>query len=123
AAYLERALEARRRGRANNRPGQPGARTAQGPLVPKESVGLKPLNEMTAEDRYQDEEGGLYGGGRNSPSGEHLKATEAAVQQIGPLDAGGKPDASGRIVLISISMSNATQEFSTFKRLADVDKD
>ena len=29
----------------------------------------------------------------------------------------------GRIVLVSISMSNATQEFSRFKQLADADPD
>ena len=34
----------------------------------------KPLTDMTAEDRYKGEDGGLYGGGRNSPPEAHLKA-------------------------------------------------
>src|SRR5262249_60110349 len=33
----------------------------------RSSVGLKPLTEMTAADRYKGEDGGLYGGGRNQP--------------------------------------------------------
>src|SRR5438309_557350 len=33
----------------------------------KSSVGLKPLTDMTAEDRYKGEAGGLYGGGKNEP--------------------------------------------------------
>ena len=41
--------------------------------------------------------------------------------KIVPLDADGNRAADGRIGLVSISMSNATQEFSRFKRLADAD--
>ena len=38
-----------------------------------------------------------------------------------PLDADGKPSPQGQIGLVSISMSNATREYSLFKRLADGD--
>jgi hypothetical protein len=103
---------------ADARPARPQA----GPVGPeKTSVGLKPLSEMTAADKYKDEEGGLYGGGRNEPPPEHEAAAKAALASIVPLDAEGKPAADGKIVLISISMSNATQEFSVFKRIADAD--
>jgi|GEM_PF-1115394 len=81
----------------------------------------RPLTEMTAEDRYQGQDGGLYGGGRNEPPDAHREAAEAELAQIQPLDAEGSPSAGGRIVFVSISMSNATQEFSRFKRLADDD--
>jgi hypothetical protein len=87
----------------------------------KTSVGLKPLTEMTAEDRYKGEEGGLYGGGKNEPPEAHQAAAKKATARIGPLDADGKPAKDGKIVLLSISMSNATQEFSVFKRIADAD--
>jgi Cu/Ag efflux protein CusF len=87
----------------------------------KPSVGLKPLTEMTAEDRYKGEDGGLYGGGKNEPPAEHRKAAAKETAKIQPLDAEGKPVTDGIIGLVSISMSNATQEFSLFKQLADKD--
>jgi hypothetical protein len=90
-------------------------------LLGKASVGLKPLNEMTAQDRYKGEDGGLYGNGQNEPPAEHLAAAKAATSQIAPLGADGKPARDGKIGLVSISMSNATQEFSFFKRIADAD--
>jgi hypothetical protein len=87
----------------------------------KASVGLKPLTEMTANDKHRGEDGGLYGGGRNEPPPAHLKAAGAETAKIEPLGADGKPAKDGTIALVSISMSNATQEFSVFKQLADND--
>ncbi|MBI1903413.1 MAG: hypothetical protein HYS13_20110 [Planctomycetia bacterium] len=92
-------------------------------LTPKETTGFKPLTEMSADDRYKEEDGGLYGKGRNAPPEAHEKAAKAELAKIEPLDAEGKPARNGRIVFVSISMSNATQEFSLFKRLADADKE
>ncbi len=110
--YLKKAIEARKRGDAGARPP---------PLAAREKTGLKPLTEMTADDRYKGQDGGLYGEGRNAPPDAHRQAASAEVAKIKPLDAQGKPAADGRIVLVSISMSNATQEFSMFKRIADAD--
>lgn len=87
----------------------------------KTSVGLKPLTEMTAKDRYKGEDGGLYGGGKNEPPESHQAAALKEAARIVPLDAEGKPAKDGKIVLVSISMSNATQEFSFFKGIADAD--
>jgi hypothetical protein len=89
----------------------------------KKLVGFKPLTEMGAADKYKGEDGGLYGAGTNEPPASHEKAAEKETAKITPLDADGKPSADGKIVLISISMSNATQEFSMFKRIADADPD
>jgi hypothetical protein len=102
-----------------------GKRPAVGkaPTGGKESVGLKPLTEMTAEDRYKGEDGGLYGGGKNEPPPALREAARKEAERIVPLDAEGKPARDGRVVLVSISMSNATQEFSFFKTLADADPD
>lgn len=90
-------------------------------LLGRPSTGLVPLLQMTAEDRYEGEDGGLYGGGRNEPPEPHARRAKAAFAQVVPRDKEGKPDAAGTIGFISVSMSNATQEFSAFKRLADMD--
>jgi len=89
---------------------------------PRESTGMKPLSEMTAKDKYKNEDGGLYGKGQNKPPEEHRKAAEKELAMIQPLDAAGKPARDGKIGFVSISMSNATQEFSFFKRIADMDQ-
>ena len=107
-AYLKRALEARRKGAPQSAGQQQSNRT------PRETTGLKPLTEMKAEDRYQSQDGGLYGGGENSPPANHVRAAQQELSRIQPLDRDGEPAADGRIVFVSISMSNATQEFSRF---------
>ncbi len=88
----------------------------------KSSVGFKPLSDMTADDKYKGEDGGLYGGGKNTPPNAHRELAADESAKIVPRDADGKPAADGLIGLISISMSNATQEFSMFKRIADADE-
>ncbi len=100
--------------------GRAEAPTAEGG---KPTVGFKPLNEMTSEDEYKGEDGGLYGGGKNDPPAAHLAAAKGEAALPVPLDAEGKPSKDGVVVLVSISMSNATQEFSTFKSIADRDAD
>lgn len=115
ADYLERAKAARRAGQ------QPQPGRANPPAGGKDKVGFKPLTEMSADDRYKGEDGGLYGAGKNTPPDEHRKAAEAALAKVQPRDREGKPAKDGRIAFISISMSNATQEFSKFKQIADAD--
>lgn len=111
AAYLERAKAARR--------AMQGGAADSRMIGGKEKVGLKPLSEMTAEDHYQKEDGGLYGNGKNSPPEKHRQAAEQAISKLEPLNPSGMPSNSGTIGFVSISMSNATQEFSLFKQLAD----
>lgn len=110
--YVQRGLEALR----NQQGGRPGAN-----LTPRESTGMKPLTEMSADDRYKGEDGGLYGEGQNTPPATHRQAAEKELAAIQLLNTDGRPAADGRVVFISISMSNATQEFSRFKRIADQD--
>src|SRR5262245_23015003 len=90
-------------------------------ITPKTSTGLQPLSDMRANDRYKGENGSLYGDGRNTPPDAHRAIAELEAKKIQPLDADGKPSKDGQVVFVSISMSNATQEFSTFKRVADAD--
>jgi hypothetical protein len=90
------------------------------PPPPRTSIGVKPLTEL-GPGTYKGETGGLYGQGRNEPPVKHQEAAMKAAARIQPLDAQGKPSASGKIGLLSVGMSNTTQEFSMFKRLADAD--
>jgi hypothetical protein len=90
---------------------------------PKEqsSTGLKPLTEMSADDKYKGEDGGLYGGGKNEPPKIQKEAAEEAVKKITPLDAKGKPSAKGKIVFVSLGMSNTAGEFRMFEEIANKD--
>jgi hypothetical protein len=81
---------------------------------------LVPLTQLR---EYKGFDGGLYGGGSNQPPGTHARAARAVAAAIVPLDVEGKPASDGKIVLMSIGMSNTTQEFSQFKRIADRDQE
>lgn len=76
------------------------------------STGFVPLTELGTA-KYHGFSGGLYPGGRNTPSSRYLAKGLAAAKTVKPI--------GGKIVLLSVGMSNTTQEFSVFKRLADAD--
>ena len=97
----------------------PGAPSSAATGCARTSVGLTPLSDLTGS--YQGQAGGLYPGGSNTPPPYHLAAGSSLASSIGPLDAEGNANANGRYVFLSIGMSNTTQEFSTFKPLADAD--
>ena len=80
-----------------------------------------PLMDMTANDNYKGEDGGLYGKGLNQPPQSHRDAALRELAKVKPLNAQGNFSPAGKVVLISIGMSNATQEFAVFKRSADTD--
>ncbi|MDQ3929476.1 MAG: hypothetical protein M3328_10055, partial [Chloroflexota bacterium] len=82
------------------------------------SVGLPPLTDL-GSGTYQGYQGGLYPGGENQVPPEYRAQGQVHAQSIRPLDLQGQYDPNGRIVLLSIGMSNTTQEFSTFKQMAD----
>ncbi len=88
------------------------ALVAAGGNCDRTSAGLVPLTELGTA-KYQGFRGGLYPGGRNAPSARYLAKGLAAAKKVRPI--------GGKIVLLSIGMSNTTQEFSVFKRLADAD--
>lgn len=60
---------------------------------------------------YKTFQGGLYSGGANQRPAAHEAAGSAIASAIGPLDVNGNPSPNGRIVLISIGISNMTQEW------------
>ena len=92
------------------------------PGPPRKSIGVKPLTEL-GDEKYKGESGGLYGNNRNEPPVQQQSSAKAAAARIQPLDETGKPSSKGRIGLLGIGMSNTTQEFSMFKKLADADPD
>src|SRR5438128_7229113 len=69
-----------------------------------------PINDLQ-NGKYLGFSGGLYEGGANDPPSDHLAAGLAAAAKIRPLDRNGQPSPSGRVVMVSIGMSNTTQEF------------
>jgi hypothetical protein len=81
------------------------------------SVPFTPLTDLKT-GRYQGFQGGLYPGGKNAPSKGYLKRGLAYAKLVKPRDASGAPAANGKVVLLSVGMSNTTQEFSEFVREA-----
>jgi hypothetical protein len=77
--------------------------------APKDSTGMVPLPDL-GKGTYKGETGGLYPGGENTPPAAHRKAGLAASAKIAPID--------GKIVLLSLGMSNTTMEFTAFQKLA-----
>ncbi|MBK9177410.1 MAG: T9SS type A sorting domain-containing protein [Flavobacteriales bacterium] len=78
------------------------------------SVGLTPIMDLGL-GTYNGMTGGLYGDGTNQMPAAHLSAGLSLAQAVQPLDASGAPDAAlGKVVLLSIGMSNTQQESQAF---------
>lgn len=122
-AYYDRAKQAMAKGQGPGKagPGQPKGSQNAGPApTPRTSAGLVPLTEL-GQGKYKGETGGLYGNGSNTPPPELAEAAQSETRLIHPVNARGFSDSQGKIVLLSIGMSNTTQEFSVFKQMADAD--
>ncbi|MDZ4722619.1 MAG: hypothetical protein SGI97_01740 [candidate division Zixibacteria bacterium] len=77
------------------------------------SKGFIPLTELTGT--YKGQPGGLYPGGINQPPIWHHNNGISLAQSFVPLNTSGLPDTvNGSWVLLSVGMSNTTQEFSRF---------
>ncbi|HJQ23810.1 MAG TPA: hypothetical protein VKA60_07820 [Blastocatellia bacterium] len=84
------------------------------------STGMIPLTDLGA-GYYQGKQGGLYPDGANLRPAAHEAAGLQIAGNISPRKPGGRPSKKGRVVLLSIGMSNTTMEFSVFKQMADAD--
>jgi hypothetical protein len=60
---------------------------------------------------YRGFQGGLYPGGSNTLPAAHAALGTTFARNIRPLNAAGQPDANGKVVFLSVGMSNTTQEF------------
>jgi len=102
-------------------PGLTGCPQARAANCAGTSTGLVPLTDLGA-GFYQGVQGGLYPGGVNQRPPAHDAAGIAIANAIAPLDTLGQPDpVNGRVVFVSIGMSNCTQEFSAFVPKSNAD--
>ena len=76
-----------------------------------------PLTDLGAAE-YFGFSGGLYPHGKNSRPSAYEQTGVTLGEAVRPLDQDGKPSRSGKIVMISIGMSNTSREFSEVIRLA-----
>ena len=90
----------------------PGAPLAAGVRVPLTDMGTRTYGAFA---------GGLFPHGSNAMPGAHAAAGASRAAAIRTRDASGNLSAGGRYVLLSIGMSNTTQEFSAFITLAAAD--
>jgi hypothetical protein len=90
----------------------PGAPLAAGVRVPLTDMGTR---------TYQNLSGGLFPNGSNTMPPAHAAAGAAHASAVRTRDVNGNPSAAGRYVLLSIGMSNTTQEFSAFITVAAAD--
>ena len=80
-----------------------GTSATHGPAV-------TPLNDL-GSGTYLGFQGGLYEAGSNGIPTDHAAAGSTRAAAVRPLDTSGNPSATGKMVLVSIGMSNTTQEF------------
>lgn len=104
------------------RPGRAAPFGSARPAAPQANcagtqTGMVPLSQLGAEG-YQGVPGGLYPGGGNEPPPAQAALARAAGARVQPRGQGGAPDPAGQVVLLSIGMSNATQEYQRFMSLA-----
>lgn len=69
-----------------------------------------PLTQL-GTSTYRSFQGGLYPGGSNAVPAAHAALGATFARNIRPLNSSGQADAGGKIVLLSVGMSNTTQEF------------
>src|SRR5688572_18767677 len=75
------------------------------------NTGLIPLTDLGSGLYLGQYQGGLYPGGSNLMPATHAAAGNARALSIIPRDTLGNTSASGKFVLISVGMSNTTQEW------------
>jgi hypothetical protein len=72
---------------------------------------LTPLNDLSGGFYLNQFQGGLYQDGSNDMPAAHAAEGTARASAIQPRNALGELDSTGKYVLVSIGMSNTTQEF------------
>ena len=91
---------------ASNNTTPPGTTTS----TPSGTSGMVALNDL-GNGTYLGFSGGLYPSGSNTMPAQHHAAGLAHATAIHPVDINGNASPSGKYILLSIGMSNTTQEF------------
>ena len=74
-----------------------------------DSSKLVPIDELGDKEYKAGFKGGFYPDGKNVRPKDDEGAGFALAKSIQPLNAAGKPDAQGKIVMLSVGMSNTSQ--------------
>lgn len=83
------------------------------------SVGFTPINDLSSGS-FRGQQGGLYPAGANVRPNSHNAEGLKLSYQIVPLDTAGNYDpVNGKIVLMSVGMSNTSLEFTQFINLVN----
>jgi Cu/Ag efflux protein CusF len=98
-------------------PKKDGDKKAPPPLVKVDSSKLVPLNELGNKEYKEGFKGGFYPDGQNERPKSHEEAGLRLAKAIQPLNADGKPDPNGKIVMMSVGMSNTAQASTGFQRM------
>ena len=77
----------------------------------QQALAATPLNDLGSGLYLNQFQGGLYPNGANNAPTAHAAEGIVRAATIRPLDSSGQPDPNGKYVLVSIGMSNTTQEF------------
>jgi hypothetical protein len=75
------------------------------------NIGEVPIDELGSGLYLEQFQGGLYPNGSNTMPRAHAAAGAARADAVEPLNLQGQPHPQGKYVLLSIGMSNTTQEF------------
>lgn len=85
----------------------------------EQSTGLTPLTDFVEGQTYNGMPGGLYGRNSNARPAAWERSLLSQTSQIVPRAADGTPNSNGKIGLVTIGMSNTSQESNAFIRLAN----
>lgn len=86
-------------------------------ICTNDSTGLIPIIDF-GNNQYDGIVGGLYLNGSNNMPNGHRQAGINLDNSIQPLDVNGNPDPNGKIVMISVGMSNCRNFFGSFMQLS-----
>jgi Cu/Ag efflux protein CusF len=82
-----------------------------------DSSKLLPLDELGNKEYQAGFKGGFYPDGKNVRPKAHEEAGLAIARSVQPLNAEGKPDRDGRVVMLSVGMSNTAQASQGFQKV------